>query len=159
MSAITLQLKRRPRTGTLGINIGWIMQVMQHPPEQAKEMLWNEFKPLSAGGSTVHDKEWLEMIVNWVPENGQLKFTEMAPWLKLASRVAALDETREGQFTLSAAQADLIFNRLKDDRFTLRGMTTAFADFCLEFMEAYGRRVDTISEEMLFEEEEDEEAG
>lgn len=152
MSAITLQLKRRPRTGTIGINIGWIMQVMQQPPEQAKETLWNEFKPLSATPPTVHDKEWLELLVNWSPENAQLKFTELAPWLKLASRVAHLDDKREGEFTLSAAQAELIFNRLKDDRFTLRGMTPAFADFCLEFMEAYGKRVDTISEEMLFEE-------
>jgi hypothetical protein len=150
MSATTLQLKRRPRTGTIGLNLGWLTQVMQQPPEVGKDLLWNELKPLSAATPTVHDKEWLEIIVNWVPENGQLKFTEMAPWLKLASRVAALDDQREGPFTLSSGQADLIFNRLKDERFTLRSLPAALADFCLEFMTAYGKRIDAMSDDALF---------
>lgn len=153
MTAVTLQLKRRPRAGTVGLNLGWLIDVMHRPPEQAKDLLYTELQPFANGTApTVHDKEWLEMIVNWSPEGAALKFTEFAPWLKLASRVARLDETREGQFTLSATQAELIFNRLKDERFTLRAMTPAFAEFCLEFMTAYGKRLDAMSDESLFDE-------
>jgi hypothetical protein len=153
MSAVVLQLKRRARTGNVGLSLSWLINVMHLPPEQAKEALYNEMRPFGDGATpTVHDKEWLETIVNWVPENGQMKFTEMAPWLKLASRVAHLDDSHEGPFTLSAAQAELIFNRLKDERFTLRSVPPAFADFVLEFMAAYGKRLDAISDEMMFEE-------
>lgn len=151
MAAVTLQLKRRPRAGTVGINLAWITQVMQQSPEAAKEALWNEFRPFVDGVKpTTHDKEWLETIVNWVPEGTPLKFTEMAPWLKLAARVARLDDQKEGQFTLSTGQAELIFNRLKDDRFTLKAMTPAFAEFCLEFMAAYGRKPDVLSDDLMY---------
>jgi hypothetical protein len=64
----------------------------------------------------VHDKEHLLTIAVWQPEGG-LAAREDAKWLGLRTRIGALDDTIEGQFTINDAQANLLWERIKDDRF------------------------------------------
>jgi hypothetical protein len=156
--SVVLKLKLRPLPGSMSVSVAFITGIMQQPRPVAEQQLYNKFQELLGNGAAdrVHDKMWLETIVNWTPTDGQLSLTEAAPWFKLAARVARLDDQREGDFTLSSAQADLIFNRLKDERFQVRQLNAAFAQFCLDFMAAFGKRLDSISEDMLFDEGEDE---
>jgi len=114
--------------------------------EQGKERLW-QVVVSSPADTSVHDKQWLEMICNWVPqgretqqgrEAGALPLTEMARWFELARRVNRLDDTKTGKFTLSTSQAELIFKRLCDPRFELTGISIAWAEFAFEFFTAYG---------------------
>ncbi|KKL75670.1 hypothetical protein LCGC14_2052560 [marine sediment metagenome] len=102
-----------------------------------KEVLWNTFKQLTED-DTVHDKEWLEMIVNWVPSGG-LPLTEMSRWLKLAKRVGDLDGRPEGTFTLSEWHVNLIWDRLTNEDFKLSILSPAFAAFLLDFQAVTGK--------------------
>ncbi len=114
--------------------------------QESKDTLWREVCALLEMG-VVHDKHWLEMIINWVPagrelpngrEPGLLPVTEMARWYKLAARVDALDNKREGTFTLSDTQARLVFERVTDKRFELTGLT-GIGLFLTDFFTAYGK--------------------
>ena len=105
----------------------------------------------------VHDKAWMEMIVNWVPAGdgqtrGRLAMSVMARWLTLIRRVDKLDDEREGPFTLSKTQADLIFKRLCDPLFEMVGISPAYAGFASEFFEAYGEWPEGSKEEDRYEE-------
>jgi len=106
------------------------------------DKLWEYFERVSSNIESelpIHDKTWLEAIVNWVPDGG-LAMTEIARWLKLARRVSTLDGTREtGNFTLSDYQVNLIWSRLKDPRFKLRVMAPQFVDFMLHFQDITGK--------------------
>jgi len=93
----------------------------------------------------VHDKRWLETIVNFVParDDGQpipQPLTKQAEWMKLARRVGELDETIEGTFQLSSADVERIWRRLNDEKFAMRGFPTAYQEFILDFCEKTGKR-------------------
>lgn len=87
----------------------------------------------------VSDVHHLQRIVNWVPQGG-LAFTEMAKWHKLAKRVADLDLKKEGPFTISSYELELIRSRLKDSRFTLMPSPDIqpYMEFMVELAEVLG---------------------
>jgi len=145
MSTI-LHLQKR-NAGKSGIQISRSgIEAMKAAPDAtdatAAAALWR-FVNATVGEALVHDKDWLEMIVNWVPAGdekkaGGLSVTEQARWLELAMRVNRLDDNKTGKFTLSASQGDLIFKRLCDARFILTGLSPAWAAFASGFFTAYG---------------------
>jgi hypothetical protein len=112
----------------------------------AGRQLYKMFQNLE---EVIHDKVWLTHIVDWAPQEG-IPMTKMMPWLKMAERVNGLDDTREGNFTLSDAQAKLIYKRLTSDEFIVMGLNPAFAEFMLEFFEVYGHMPEDLSEELMF---------
>ena len=116
-------------------------------------------RPLLKAGESdkVHDLEWLRAIINWVPEGG-LSMTEMAKWLKLASRISELKEDRGYTLTLSPFHTELIWNRLTDPGFKLNMMTAQFREFIIEFQEAAGKHFDEEGPDEI-EIEEDEECA
>jgi len=86
----------------------------------------------------VHDKAWLELLVNWVPEGG-LPMTDVAKWFKLTAKVNDLDDTKEGTITLSDYQAGLIWGRLKNEKFRITRISSQFIAFIMDFQEASGK--------------------
>lgn len=103
--AITLKLKKRLTRETLNLPLFLMKGFVDR---EDKEGLWNFFANLAKDDEVyVHDKHWLELICNWMPEGGQA-LTESAKWFKLAERVNDLDTEKEGNFNLSQYQADLV---------------------------------------------------
>lgn len=134
MSAYTLVLKIRPVKGSININIERVRTLID--AGHTEEFLADVRRVLEVPG--VHDKAWLEMIVNHVPEGGK-ELSEMAKWFSLAKRIGELDETREGTFSLSEWQANLIWSRLTGKDFKLRALDRAFLEFILDLQDATGR--------------------
>ncbi|HLE03857.1 MAG TPA: hypothetical protein VI729_04485 [Anaerolineales bacterium] len=132
--AYTLKLKWRPGRESISIPLQNLREMLKSQPEQVLEELGR-----LAANDQVHDKFWLEMIVNWAPEGG-IPLTEMSKWLKLAQRVGSLDDSREGDFTLSQWTVDLIWARLTHPKFLMVRMSPALAGFLVEFQEATGKR-------------------
>jgi len=138
--AIKLKLKRRKTSGTIVAPIPEMLALFNRPTEdEAKDALWEYFAPLrETGEPVIHDKQWLQSIVDWTPEGG-LPLSEMAKWFKLAEHVSKLDEKTEKQFTFSQFQVDLIWSRITDERFKMLRLDIAFLEFIKEFQTATGK--------------------
>jgi hypothetical protein len=148
MTAITLELKERPSGVVLNMPVAMIEELVE---ANDKNKLWDLFKGLvEKKPSKVHDKRWLELIVNWTPKEG-IPLTEGARWLKLAVRVGALDDQREGKFTLSKDHVDQIWKRVTSPEFKINNISLAFAAFILDFQKATGKH---FTEEDDFEDKE-----
>ncbi len=143
---IILDLKKRPTNDTLHIKVDMVRRVLTMSEAVAGRQLVKMFGELN---HVVHDKVWLELIVNWAPPDG-LPLTAMAPWLKLAERVASLDESSEEPFELSSAQAELIYKRLGDPEFKLSNLNAALATFILAFYEVMGKHPEDLTDELMF---------
>jgi hypothetical protein len=134
--ATKLYLKRRPTRDTIAVPLVLIKGIVDR---EDKDGLWKLFEGLGNDEeSTVHDKHWLELIINWAPQGG-VSLTESAKWFKLAGRVADLDMSREGEFTLSDYQTDLIWRRLVNPQFKMDRLPSPFVKFVMEFQEAAGK--------------------
>ncbi len=146
---VVLQLKLRRTMDTIQVSTEMVSKIMDMSPAIAGRQLIKLFKSLD---DVVHDKRWLEMIINWSPQEG-LPLTTMAPWLKLAQRVASLETNREGPFTLSDAQADLLYKRLGDSEFKINGLNPALTDFLLMFYGTIGKHPDDMTKEVMYDDE------
>lgn len=144
---ITLDLQGRETDGTVEVNMEVVRRILDMPDVVAGRQFVKMFKALEA---TVHDSFWLSTIINWSPQEG-LPLTTIAPWLKLAERVAKLDINYEGPFVLSSGQADLIYNRLEDPNFKLNGLSPALAAFLLMFFKAIDKHPKEMTKEVMFE--------
>jgi len=152
--ATKLQLKNRKSEDTAILSVNQFRSMLSLSELEAKDQLYALFKNLLDIDQYVHDKRWLEQIVNFIPvdEQGRPKripFTEQAKWLKLAGRVAELDSDIEGTFTLSDYQETIIWERLNSADFTIQGMPPAFVGFILDFLDATGRRFADMEPEKL----------
>ena len=140
-----LQLKKRKSVDTAVLSIDQFRPMLNLPEPEAKDQLYDLFKNLLDIDQYVHDKHWLEQIVNYIALDDQgnakrIPFTEQAKWLKLAEKVAKLDDSKEGAFALTAYQETIIWERLNSEDFTMRGMPQTFVSFILSFLDATGRR-------------------
>lgn len=134
--AVKVTLKKRRALDHILVPIDTIVPLVE---KDDKENLMNFFTGLAKQEWVVHDRRWLEHIINWVPEGGQ-PLTKAAMWFKLAARVAELDPEKEGGFTFSKFQADLIWTRLNNPQFVVDRVPQAFRDFILDFQEASGMK-------------------
>ena len=134
--SIKLNLKKRLSRETLSLPLPLIKGLIDR---EDKDGLWNLFNNLANDDNVyVHDRNWLELIINWIPEGG-VPLTESAKWFKLAKRVSALDTDKEGDFTLTPYQNDLIWQRLISPSFKLERLPPAFVHFVIDYQEASGR--------------------
>lgn len=102
--------------------------------------------------SAVHDRNWLLELCSWTGRDGK-SAKDTARWAVLIQRVDALDDTREGVFTLSDSQADLLWKRLNDPGFMIGKLTPQFAGFMLDFGKAHGnRRFEDVGDDDLYDE-------
>jgi hypothetical protein len=143
---ITLQLKQRTTKGMLHLEVSEVTKILKLSEATAGRQLVKMFEGLQ---ESVHDKNWLEMIVNWSPPEG-LPMTEMTPWLKLAERVNEVETEGEWTIALSKAQAELIYERLKNPKFKIQGLNPALAAFLLDFYDKIGKHPDDLTEDLMF---------
>ncbi len=135
MSTI-LNLKKRVTRDSLNLPLFIVKGFID---KEDKDGLWNFFASLANEDEVyVHDKHWLELIINWVPEGGT-SLTESAKWFKLADRVTSLDTGKEGNFTLTAYQSDIIWQRLINPNFKMERLPAPFVKFVMDFQGATGR--------------------
>ena len=134
--ATQLKLKKRLTRDTLNLPL---MIIKGFVDREDKEGLYKFFESLADNDEVyVHDRHWLELLINWMPEGG-VALTESAKWFKLAGRVADLDVEKEGDFTLSPYQADIIWQRLINPQFKLERLPVPFVQFVQDFQVATGR--------------------
>lgn len=143
--ATILNLKKRKSGDTAVLSIDQFRPMLNLPESEAKDQLYALFQNLVDIDQYVHDKHWLEQIVNFIALDNEgnakrIPFTEQAKWLKLAEKVGELDIKKEGGFTLTAYQETIIWERFNSDDFTMRGMPQAFVGFVLDFLDVTGRR-------------------
>lgn len=131
-----LKLKKRVTRDTLNLPLFVIKGFVD---KEDKDGLWNFFSSLANEDEIyVHDRHWLELLINWMPEGG-LALTESAKWFKLASRVSDLDTKKEGNFELSQYQIDLIWQRLINPQFKMDRLPMPFVQFVQDFQTASGK--------------------
>jgi hypothetical protein len=133
--SVTLKLKNRPVENRAFLPMVALQEIFKAPEADAKDALYTLLEKISESPQSVHDKKHLLAIVNWQPKGG-LSLSERAKWFKLVERVNALDDKKEGNFTLSTFQATLVCDRLKDDKFKLAGRQ--FDEFAFGFMATGG---------------------
>lgn len=134
--ATVLKLKKRPTRETLSLPLFVIKGFVD---KEDKDGLWNFFQSLANEDEVfVHDRHWLELLINWMPEGG-LALTESAKWFKLAKRVNDLDTEKEGNFTISPYQSDLIWQRLINPQFKMDRLPMPFVQFVQDFQEVTGK--------------------
>lgn len=141
-----LKLKKRKTGTSMTLDMEQLRVILNMPTPTAKDRLHDLLSNLLASTEPeIHDKRWLEQIVNFVAVDKEgrpvrVPLTEQAKWLTIAARIADLDDSGEGDFALSAYQETIIWERLNSDEFTITGMPQAFAAFVLDFLEVTGRR-------------------
>ncbi len=135
--AVKLKLKKRKDDPTITMSISQLQSIITTGEPDG---LLNFFTGIMEKEvkKYIHDKSWLEMIVNWVPEGG-LPMTTMAKWFKLTSKVAELDDTKEGTIILSDFQVALIWGRLTDPKYKMVRVSPQYIGFIQDFQKASGR--------------------
>ena len=138
--ATKLKLKIRKTSGSISAPVPVMLALMDKPTEEeAQDALWEYFAPLrETREPTIHDKTWLQSIIDWTPEGG-LSISEMAKWFKLAERVNKLDEEKQKEFTFSQFQVDLIWSRLTNEQFKMVRLDIAFVEFIKDFQAVTGK--------------------
>ncbi|MCH7604679.1 hypothetical protein IID24_01695 [Patescibacteria group bacterium] len=137
--ATQIKLKKRPAGDELTVSMKFIKEVLSSSEASAKERLYIFFESLKDSETEIHDKKWLEAIVNWEPKGG-IPLTEEAKWMKLALRVGELDDEDDSErlLTLSNFQTQLIIERLKHNEYRAPSKSMAWRRFLMDFMEASG---------------------
>ena len=149
--AVTLTLKRRPVKNTVLVPIDLLKSVLEGGDREALWRFMNAPEVRDAEGY-IHDSRWLSEIVNWVPEGKRASLTDVAPWLKLAQRVAQLADVDGKTFTLSVGQAKLIWDRLNLPDYKVQALPPLFVEFLMDFMQAAGTHFATLTDELMFDE-------
>jgi len=103
----------------------------------SKDELYNRVQSANIV-DTIHDKVWMEMIVNHIPEGG-LTMTEVAAWFPLTSRLNELDTSKECELLLTVQDIDMIWKRLQDQNFKLQRTSYALVEFFLDLQKVVGR--------------------
>ena len=151
--AVELYLKKRGQSDTARVSLRLIREIMSQDGVVGKDRLWELFDNIKDAALPIHDKIWLETLVNWMPTTRDMQgrmvpkpvpLTDKYKWIKLIQRVAELDEDREGPFTLSQLQADILWKRLVSKEFEIVNLPIPFIEFLLDLQEAYGKQLPEI---------------
>ena len=149
--ATILELKIRKRSDVVSIPTAMILAWLKEGEEQAKERFYTFFKPISnENKATVHDKVFLENIINWIPvdeETGRqvgLPLTEQVRWIKLAQKVNAVDGSKPGKIVLANKDIDAIFERIKSPTYKTTGLNEPFIGFLMNLQETTGEWFDDL---------------
>ncbi|CAG0948026.1 hypothetical protein ANRL1_04839 [Anaerolineae bacterium] len=146
MGNYKLELKVRKSQFGLAVSFDELKAILDMPAESGKTRLWDYFSPVSKFPKTKHDREWLELIVNWMPVNeGATRveppvLTETAKWFSLIAKLNRLDESDQERTTvqtvvLNQREVDLIWSRVRDPKFKItEAVNPNFVTFLTEFM-------------------------
>ena len=143
--ATTLELKIRDRSDSVRIPIRLVVEWLKLSEEEAKESLYNFFRPFEDGNAKIHDKVFLETTINWVPIDEQsgrakgLPLAEQVRWIRLAQKVNDIDEKEDGELILSNKDIELIWNRWKDNAFKIVSLQPNVIEFLMKFQKVTNR--------------------
>ncbi len=110
--------------------------------ENAREILERglekpAIKSIADNESFIHDREHMELIVNWTPPDGQ-SVMETANWVMIALKVDKIDATKDVTIELEDSEKNRILERLRHPEFKLKGVNTAFYHFLSDLQLFYG---------------------
>jgi len=135
-----------------------VKQILETGQPEALWAFFGEVAKMPPYRKTIHDKEWLKLIVNYVPttenKNGEtipkhVPESERACWYPLARRVHMLKEIDGGVMQFSRAQAKMIWERFTSPDFKLLP-GQQFKEFMLEFADAIGEAMPGIQMDQDF---------
>ena len=140
----TLVLKARDDTVIVSIPLVGLRTALEMGQTEGAPIIWDQLVKFRDIPARRHDREWLALIVNWVDSDKGLPLTETAKWFRLARKVGELSDDSES-ITLTLTEVDLIWSRMQDSRFVVRGtLPIPFVEFLLDFCDATGRQFATI---------------
>ena len=127
-------LRFRRNSGDAFLSIDAIRDIVSAKSPASMEILWNTVAALA--GSPVHDREFLAMIINWVPRDG-IPIMQLSKWISLGDRIDALEPV-EGTFRLTDKDVKLITERLQNPDFRLVSAGPAIRGFLASLISAIG---------------------
>ena len=136
----TLELKLRKRSDSVRVPTELLINWFKLSDEDTKERLYTFFSPYLEGDAEIHDKVFLENIINWTPVDEQsgrqkgLPLTEQVRWIKLAQKIQAVDESEDGEIILANKDIDAIMKRIKDPAYKVVGLSQPFTEFLTNFL-------------------------
>lgn len=145
MTVFTFQTKLRTQEDVVSIRMDRLRDLLTE--KDAGTRLFEEFGRYAALPARVHDKVWLEMILDWVPSSkapsGQfvpdgLSITEQAKWIDLARRVRRLKEEDGATLRLYGWEVEMIWKRVTSQNFLMQRFSLALLEFLQEFGQATG---------------------
>ena len=143
-----LKLKVRERSDSVTIGIERIRSWINLSDEEAKQAMFEYFKPIKENEPTVHDKVFLANIINWVPideRSGRpkgLPLTEQVRWYKLADRLDDVDDEEEGEIGLANKDIDAIMERIKSSEYKPFGLAKPYREFLTDFLRTTHNHID-----------------
>jgi len=144
MTEKTIKLKMKKR-GTPRVVIG-VGQAQEIVASGDKDTAWSIFKAMSDNPSQEHDKDFMILIVNWTPQDGQ-SMMEVARWARLALKIDRLNVDKEETLVLTEQEADMIIDRLRKPDFKIRSTSTGFYHFIVELEDTIGQKINVSKEE------------
>lgn len=118
--------------------------VAQNNPQAAYQWLSDMLNQMMMFPEKVHDVEHLTWLVNWGIQT-QKPYVEQQKYDRIAARIGAVDETRgDCEFTFTDYQAQLIYDRLKDESFT--APNRLFYEWARDFRDALREQKGTMFE-------------
>ena len=104
-------------------------------------------RTISAQPDYFHDKDHMEMIINWSPPQQGIPFIDAAQWVRLALRVADIDPAQEPTLSFTEQEKMLLYKKLRDNRFSVFGVNTHFYEFVHDLEQAFGEQIHLEAEE------------
>ena len=153
-----LDLKLRKRSDSVSVETSKILRWLELSEEDAKQRMYDYFSPMTKENAHVHDKVFLQGIINWIPvdeKSGRPKgllLTVQVRWIKLARKINAVDGSKDGTIFLSNKDVDLIMDRLKSKEYKMGGLSEPFTDFLINFLEQTGKWFDEFDPKEMDEE-------
>jgi len=146
-----LEVKLRPngRKRVYNIAADAVEKIMAEEPARAGELLFSAFKGTQAREDKVSDVVWLEQLVSWTPqgEKAGMSIKEMAPYIRLAERIGRLPDDKELRVRFSDYDIGLLHTRMTRDDFKWQLLSPALAGFVADFLDATGKKFDTIEDD------------
>jgi len=139
MATIKLPLKLRaaPREIILGEST---LQLLETVSEDREKFLAQLQAVILKNTTThVHDLQWLEHIINWVPPDEGMTMVEGSKWSPLAKIVARLPKDKEYHLTLTPFFVELIWLRLTNPKFKTTALPIQYREFIMAFQALTGR--------------------
>jgi hypothetical protein len=124
-----------------------------------RQALFNIFGGVQAlpESNYIHDKIHLETIAYWAPpppagqQGGGLSARLDAQWAPLRTRIANLDDTRTGTFTMSAGQFKLVWDRLNDSEFKITRPNEQWSAFIMDLLTDSGKHFTDVDGDLFAE--------
>lgn len=155
--SIKLVLKNRKLENSIELRTTQLEFIFHEKEERAKDRLFEMMKGFVQNeGGMVHDRYWLEQIINYMPMERlpdgserpkQIPLTEHAKWFRLAEKVSAIDDSDDIELELTSFQANLLWERLASPEFVVGNLPIQFIQFIFDLQDAYGQQFPNVEKE------------